>query len=110
MSAQIVFSSEAQNDLFDLYDYIAAHSSPERALTYIERIEEVCLGLETLPERGTRKDEVRPGLRIIGFERRVTIAFHVQSDRVTILRILYGGRDLSRALSEDEPESSSDEI
>jgi hypothetical protein len=38
-----------------------------------------------------------PGLRIIGFGRRVTIAFHVAGDRITIDRILYGGRDLTRA-------------
>jgi toxin ParE1/3/4 len=35
-----------------------------------------------------------PGLRIIGFERRVAIAFHIDPGRVTIDRILYGGRDL----------------
>jgi len=34
----------------------------------------------------------------MGFERRVTIAFRVLPDTVTILRILYGGRDLLKAL------------
>ena len=34
------------------------------------------------------------GLRVVGFERRVTIAFHVGADTVTFLRILYGGRDI----------------
>lgn len=104
MSPQVAFSPEAQNDLFDLYDYIAEHSSAERAIAYLGRIEEFCLSLKTLPERGTRRDEVRPGLRIIGFERRGTIAFHMQSDRVTILRILYGGRDFRRAFPSEEPE------
>jgi toxin ParE1/3/4 len=88
LSAQVVFSPEARNDLFDLYDYIAEHSSAERALAYLNRIEEFCLSLETFPERGTRRDEVRPGLRIVGFERRVTVAFQPQSDRITILRVL----------------------
>lgn len=105
MSPQVVFSPEAQNDLFDLFDYITEQSSGERALAYLNRIEDVCLSLKTFPERGTRKDEVRPGLRIIGFERRVTIAFHVQSDRITILRILYGGRDFSRAFPAEKAES-----
>lgn len=50
------------------------------------------------PERGTRREDLRSGLRIIGFERRVTIAFHVAADRITVDRVLYGGRDLSRAL------------
>jgi len=105
VSVEVVFSPEAQTDLFDLYDYIAEQNSAERAIAYLGRIEKFCLSLTTLSERGTGKDEVRPCLRIIGFERRVTIAFQVQSDRVTILRILYGGRDFSRAFPSEEPES-----
>jgi toxin ParE1/3/4 len=50
------------------------------------------------PERGRRRDDLRPGLRIIGFGRRVTIAFHVTGDRITIDRVLYGGRDLTQVL------------
>jgi len=38
------------------------------------------------------------GLRVVGFERRVTIAFEVDDERVTILRIFYGGVDWERAL------------
>jgi hypothetical protein len=33
-------------------------------------------------------------LRIVGFERRISIAFLIGGDFVTFLRILYGGRDL----------------
>ena len=46
------------------------------------------------PERGMRRDDLFPGLRVVGFERRVTLAFHVGADTVTFLRILYGGRDI----------------
>jgi toxin ParE1/3/4 len=49
------------------------------------------------PERGRRRDDLRPGLLIIAFGRRATIAFHVAGDRITIDRVLYGGRDLTRA-------------
>jgi hypothetical protein len=28
-------------------------------------------------ERGTSRDDLRPGLRIVGYQRRATIAFHV---------------------------------
>jgi len=91
---EVLFSPEAQADLLDLYEYIAERSSPERALGYIERIEEWCLGLQTFPERGTRRDDVRPGVRVTGFERRISIAFHLDAEKVTILRILYAGRML----------------
>ena len=39
------------------------------------------------------RDDVRAGLRIVSFERRVTVAFEVEEDRATILRLFYGGRD-----------------
>jgi hypothetical protein len=38
----------------------------------------------------------------LGFERRVLIAFQVRSDSVAILRILYGGRSVELAFSQDE--------
>jgi plasmid stabilization system protein ParE len=38
------------------------------------------------------RDEIRPGLRMIGFERRVTVAFLVDGEDVVILRILYASR------------------
>jgi len=90
---QVIFAPEARDDLFAIYDWIAAAASPDTALSYIERIETYCLGFTHAAERGTRRDDVRPDLRIVGFERRVTIAFSVKDDRVTILRIFYGRRN-----------------
>lgn len=101
MSHTVVFTPEAKDDLLDLYDYIADHSSPKRALGYILRIEKTCQSLTTLPERGTRRDDLRPGLRVMGFERRVLIAFRVSADSVAILRILYGGRSIELAFSQN---------
>jgi toxin ParE1/3/4 len=37
-------------------------------------------------------------LRIVGFRRRVTIAFTVDEERVTILRLFYGGRNWEAVL------------
>ena len=94
MSHRIEFSPEALGDLIDLYDYIALHDRPERAIGYIDRIEAFCRSLSVFPDRGNRRDDLRPGLRILGFERRALIAFQVTTDAVMILRVLYGGRDL----------------
>ncbi len=100
MTHEVVFAPEAQLDLLDLYDTIAKGGSDERALAYIERLQAACLRLATFPERGTRRYDVRPGLRVIGFERRLAIAFHVGPGRVTIDRVLYGGQDLGTVFSE----------
>jgi toxin ParE1/3/4 len=99
---QVLFSEEAEQDLLDLYDYIADHDGEPRALAYIERIEEWCASLRRLPRRGTSRDDIRPGLRTAGFERRITVAFQVTADSVIILRILYGGRDADRLIHPEE--------
>ena len=100
MTRRVVFAPEAAADLIELYDYIAARGGPERALAYVERIEVYCNGFATFPERGVRRDDIRPGLRVVGFARHLSIAFHVNPATVTIDRILYGGRDLGAALDE----------
>ena len=99
MNHRVEFSPEALGDLIDLYDYIAARDGAERAIGYIDRIEECCRSLSVFPDRGTRRDDLRPGLRILGFERRAVIALHITADTVTILRILYGGRDVESAFA-----------
>jgi toxin ParE1/3/4 len=48
--------------------------------------------------RGRKRDDLLPGLRTIGFERRVTVAFVVSADAVLIEGIFYGGRDFEAAL------------
>ncbi|MBV9777195.1 MAG: type II toxin-antitoxin system RelE/ParE family toxin [Acetobacteraceae bacterium] len=98
MAHRVVFAPEAQADLIELYDYLAERAGPERALAYTERIETTCRGLATFPERGSRRDDIRPGLRVIGVGRRVAIAYHIGAETVTIDRALYGGRDLGAAL------------
>ncbi|HXR39385.1 MAG TPA: type II toxin-antitoxin system RelE/ParE family toxin [Terracidiphilus sp.] len=97
MSRPVFFTPEAEGDLLDLFDFIADRSSAERALHYIERIEKTCMSLRTLPERGTRRKDLRPGLRVMGFEHRVLIAFQARPESVAILRILYGGRSVELA-------------
>ena len=101
MAYEVVFSPEAKADLIALFDYIAEQSGAGIAIGYIDRIERYCGGFVTTPERGTRRDDLRPGLRIVGFERRIAIAFHIDRQTVTIDRILYGGRDIASALGSD---------
>jgi toxin ParE1/3/4 len=71
VARSVVFAPEALVDLRDLYDLIADASLPERAFAYVERLRRYCLGLAGFPERGTRRDAIRPGLRTIGYRRRV---------------------------------------
>jgi toxin ParE1/3/4 len=94
----VSFRPQAEADLFGLYRYIAAEAGYDVAGAYIDRIEAACLALETFPRRGTRRDDIRPGLRTMGFERRAMIVFQVSGSEVIIVRIFYGGREYERAL------------
>ena len=76
---------------------LPARSGEARAGAYVSRIVAYCQGFKTFPHRGTRCDQISPGLRIIGFERRVTIAFRVFADEVVIVQVLYGGQDIEAA-------------
>jgi len=101
VTREVIFAPEALQDLFELYDYIAADSGAERARGYTDRIVAACLGLVTFPERGIRRDDLRPGLRTTTFRRRVTIAFHITATTVVIDRVVYGGRELKLLFDDD---------
>lgn len=77
MALEIIFSPEAEDDLVQLYLYIADRSGEAVALRYVERIEAYCLSFTDFPERGLSREDLLPGLRVVGFERRVSIAFHL---------------------------------
>ena len=100
----VAFSASAKADLFAIYDYIAERAGAEIALRFMARIEEYCLGFATMPERGTMRDDLRPGLRTVGFRRRATILFEVdrKARQVVIHGVYYAGRSLQGIESEGE--------
>ncbi len=100
MALKVYFRPHAEADLLALYEYIAGKAGETIAGNYINRIEAACLALANFPERGTRRDDILPGLRTVGFERRVTIAFRVLKTRVEIVTVAYGGRDFESDLRE----------
>ena len=88
MAVKVRFRKAALTDLLDLYAYIAERSGRERASTYIDRIEAACMALADFPERGTRRDDLRPGLRTLGFQRQASIVFRIDDAGVEIGRNL----------------------
>jgi toxin ParE1/3/4 len=94
---RVVFTPAAERQLQTLYDYVVLHSSESVADAYIGRIEQYCSRLADFPQRGTMRDEILPGLRTVGFERRTTVAFMVTGDKVLIEGIFYGGQDIAAA-------------
>jgi toxin ParE1/3/4 len=104
MSYPVIFTPEAEAQLTELYHYIAAAASPEVAAHYTNSIVTYCESLQTLPHRGTQRNDIRPGLRITSYRRRVVIAFDADADRLAILGVFYGGQDYETAFPEDKDE------
>jgi toxin ParE1/3/4 len=100
MSHRVVFAPEAQEQLADLYHYIAAAASADIAAHYTEAILNYCESLSSFPLRGTVRHDIRPGLRITHYRRRAVIAFTADTQQVSILGIFYGGRDYESVLQE----------
>jgi len=91
-------SPEAQTDIVRIHARIVEKSSSTvTADRYIDRISGFLSSLNVFPERGTVREVVRSGLRIIGFERSASVAFVVEEDDVVVLRILAKGQEFSEA-------------
>jgi toxin ParE1/3/4 len=90
---RVLFTASAERQLDSLHQYIAERAGEGTADGYMSRIVTFCQGLSTFPLRGTPRDDLLPGLRTVGFERRATIAFMVTTDAVLIEGVFYGGQD-----------------
>jgi toxin ParE1/3/4 len=101
---EVVFSVRAERQLGELYAYIRDNSGLARAEKFVGGIVADCTDLEFFPERGVRRDEIRRGLRIKPYGRRVTIAFTIdlKADTVVIIGVFYGGQNYEAALQDDE--------
>jgi toxin ParE1/3/4 len=98
VSRELALSGRAQRQLLELWDFIANESYPDRADGYVTRILRQCEVLTAAPSLGEARDDVLPGLRIMGFERRAIIAFESTDDVLLILGVYYGGQDWERQL------------
>jgi toxin ParE1/3/4 len=100
---RLVFRPQAEADLDAIYDYIAeASHNFEVAFNFTERLRVACFRLVDFSERGTPRDDLLPGLRTVGFERKSVIAYTVVGDDVVIVNIFHGGRDWEAAILRDD--------
>ena len=102
MPYTIVFTPEAEAQLLELYGYIAVEATPETAARFTDGIVTYCESLSSFPLRGTRRDDVRPGLRITSYRKRVVIAFAVDADQAQIIGIFYGGQNYEAILKDED--------
>ena len=102
MDYRVVFAPEAEEQLAELYRYIATAATPETALSYTEGVISYCESLERFPHRGNRRDDILPGLRVTNYRKRTIIAFMVRDKTVSVLGVWHGGQDYENDLLSDE--------
>ena len=104
MIYEVELSEQADSDLRGIFEYIAFElQSPENASGQLDRLEEQILSLDTMPER-YRKYEKKPwksrGLHVLPVDNYVVLYISDSDKRVvTILRIMYAGRDIDKQLN-----------
>lgn len=102
MTARIVFSARAVEQLDHLDTWITRAASPVIAQRFIGEILAYIDGIALFPLVGRPRDDVREGLRTTTYRQRTVIAYSVVgNDGETVVRILgvfHGGQDWEYAL------------
>lgn len=91
---------EAESDLDEIWWYIA-QDSPHNADRFLDRIQERCLGLTDFPQMGTRRDELKAGLRSQPVGNYLIFYFPLE-DGIDIIRVLHGSRDVDAIFHPDD--------
>jgi toxin ParE1/3/4 len=99
-SLPVVYSALAGQQLRELRRYIETRSGEDRANAFVDSIIDYCNGLTTFPERGRKRNDLLPGLRVVGFRWRAIVAFTIESDAVVIQGVFYGGQDFESAFQD----------
>ena len=103
MKYKIEISEQADKDLRNIYEYIAFElQAPENASGQIDRLEKHILSLDSMPEKYRIYDKEpwkSRGLHILPVDNYVVLYIpDTETKVVTILRIMYSGRDIDKQL------------
>lgn len=98
MARELIVSDEAESDLDDIWDYIAA-DSPRKADRFIDQLYRKCIDISELDGIGRTRNELADGLLSIPHKKYI-IFFERQDTQLRIVRVLRGSRDLDQAFEE----------
>lgn len=93
MSHRLILADQAQEDLVDIWLYIAS-DSPQAADHFVAFLHEKCASLCDSPEIGRERDELIPGLRSLPVKK-YTIFYRITPATLEIVRVLSGYRDIA---------------
>ena len=93
---RVIETSLAFDDYINITEHIGQWTGDwPLAVRTVDLIHEYIKGMRDTPHRGNKHDDLRPGLCIVPFRERTTIAFEIDDTAmvVSILRVFYGGQD-----------------
>jgi toxin ParE1/3/4 len=102
MRYEVLLTEDAEQDLEDLYAYIAKFDSPKNADYVLERLLDVAESLATAPERGSQPKELRSlGIQEYHqvFFKPYRVIYRVLDKNVVVYVIADGRRDMQSLLS-----------
>ena len=96
---QVIFTVQAEHDLEEIGDYIAA-DNPSRAVSFVQELRAHCAKIAAAPLAYAARPELGDDIRGCTHGRYL-ILFQPARDAVLIVRILHGSRDLPLIFQSD---------
>ena len=101
MKYKVFLVSDAEEDIFEIYNYAATHDSPGNAEMLFQKLEETCLGLDLFPERGHIPPELER-INILDYLeihfKPYRIIYQIRGKKIFIHCVLDGRRELQELL------------
>jgi toxin ParE1/3/4 len=99
----VIFDQDAEDDLFDIYAFVAANDSVERADKLFAALKRTCLKLRKLPLRGTIPRELFD-IGVLEFRelryKPYRVLYSLDSTTVNVHCVLDGRRDIQTILQD----------
>ena len=97
---QLIWSQEAENDLFAIWHFGAAHFSLDVADTHLREIQRAATHLTEFPHSGVARDELFAGIRSTVVYPTV-VFYRVGGSSIDIVRVVDGRRNLAALFPRD---------
>jgi toxin ParE1/3/4 len=91
----LTLSARAQRDYRSILLQSKRTWGEQQMLAYEEQLHRALTNLAMFPEMGTRRDDLKPGIRALTVEAHVVL-YRVRNDRIAVARIVHGRMDLTR--------------
>jgi toxin ParE1/3/4 len=97
-------SHEADEDLVDIWDYLASEASEEVANRQLHQFDAAFEKLQSWPYLGRKRDELSAGLRSVPVHQYI-VFYRIHADVIEVARILHGRRDFASILANPKQRS-----